>query len=850
MSPTALPDLLCTDEDPRRGSVARHDDVQAIDYLEISGGQLVLEVHFIPKLTAAGNTALRALLNDFAANPALVRVTGGERVRNIKVVKVTRSGRVLRVRVQEPGDFSTYELTLSDPRMDPAYATVAFSFKAGCPSRFDCAGDCECDEIAPDEPQIDYLAKDYRSFRQALLDRLPAVAPGWVERHEADLGMVLLELLAYAGDQLSYQQDAVANEAYLDSARQRVSVRRHARLVDYAVDEGVSARAFVVATVSAPYTLPASTQLLTRRDLPFEGAVPPLAAVLVPGSPEHAEQARADADAIFETLADAHLHQRLNAISIYTWDLADCCLPVGTTTVDLEGALGWHPISGTRKVPWGFQAGSLLVLEETAGVATGLPADADPTHRQVVRVTAAEPVVDPLRPGHAITRLTWSDADALTFPLCISRPDAEGALQTIAVARGNVLVADHGESRSQWWPMTPAWAVAPPLLPAPAGLSRGQRATRFELQEGPLSMWRALGDEPVAAMSAVAATPNVSLQVATAADDAVAYTVAADLIDARPFDRLFVAEVTNDGRPSLRFGDDTNGRAPVDGSFVEASFRVGVGRAGNVGAETLRHILLAFPTAIPIPLPPEWPPAVPITALRNPLPASGGRDQETISQVKVNAPVAFRSPQLRAVTEADYAQVAMRVEGVAGAVARFRWTGSWLTVFLIVDAHDRDALDAGLAEQIKEYVQRFTQTGYDLEVRPATYVALDIELFVCVAGDRFRTDVEQAVGRALSARRLPDGTLGFFHPDRFGFGQPLYLSALYAAAAAVPGVESVSARRFSGYYDDDPLPARPITTANLDAGLITVGDIEVLELLGDPSLPERGVLEITTGGGR
>ena len=170
---------------------------------------------------------------------------------------------------------------------------MPFSFKAGCPTRFDCAAACDCDQPPPDEPQIDYLAKDYRSFRQALLDRLPAVAPGWVERHEADLGMVLLELIAYAGDQLSYQQDAVANEAYLSSARQRVSVRRHARLVDYAVDEGASARAFVVATVSAPWALTAPQQLLTRRDLPFESSVPPLPAVLVPTSDDTRSTRRA-----------------------------------------------------------------------------------------------------------------------------------------------------------------------------------------------------------------------------------------------------------------------------------------------------------------------------------------------------------------------------------------------------------------------------------------------------------------------------------------------------------------------------------------------------------------------------
>ena len=81
-------------------------------------------------------------------------------------------------------------------------------------------------------PEIDYLAKDFWSFRQLILDRIALLSPGWVERNTADFGMVMVELLAYLGDYLSYYQDAIANEAYLGTARQRVSVRRHARLLD------------------------------------------------------------------------------------------------------------------------------------------------------------------------------------------------------------------------------------------------------------------------------------------------------------------------------------------------------------------------------------------------------------------------------------------------------------------------------------------------------------------------------------------------------------------------------------------------------------------------------------------
>src|SRR6185436_6967994 len=67
----------------------------------------------------------------------------------------------------------------------------------------------------------------------------------WRERHAPDIGITLVELLAYIGDYLSYYQDAVATEAYLDTARQRISVRRHARLIDYQMHEGCNARAWV-----------------------------------------------------------------------------------------------------------------------------------------------------------------------------------------------------------------------------------------------------------------------------------------------------------------------------------------------------------------------------------------------------------------------------------------------------------------------------------------------------------------------------------------------------------------------------------------------------------------------------
>jgi hypothetical protein len=80
---------------------------------------------------------------------------------------------------------------------------------------------------------IDYLARDYNSFRQAMIDLIPAKLPEWTDRSEADFGIALLELFAYMADILSYYQDRIANEAFLNTAQERRSVINHLRLIGY-----------------------------------------------------------------------------------------------------------------------------------------------------------------------------------------------------------------------------------------------------------------------------------------------------------------------------------------------------------------------------------------------------------------------------------------------------------------------------------------------------------------------------------------------------------------------------------------------------------------------------------------
>ena len=315
--------------------------------------------------------------------------------------------------------------------LDPRQAAATFTFTAGCPGEADCLP-APCPPPGFAEPALDYLAKDYASFRQLLLDRLTLLTPQWTERHVPDLGVTLVELLAYAGDQLSYQQDAVATEAYLDTARQRVSVRRHVRLIDYPMHDGCNARVWVCLQVSADLQVAAA-------EVRFIAGGPPG----LPGPVLAADELAAvpaTSYEVFEPVAPQQLSwwPAHNEMHIWTWGDAECCLPAGTTLLTLmdgkDDATKLH-----------LAKGDVLILEEVLGPRTGVKADADPTHRQAVRLTQISSGVDPVFSQPLVTA-SWDREDALAFPLCVSSRGGPFCrdISDVSVVRGNVVLADHG----------------------------------------------------------------------------------------------------------------------------------------------------------------------------------------------------------------------------------------------------------------------------------------------------------------------------------------------------------------------------------------------------------------------
>jgi hypothetical protein len=823
----------CCQQDDRREAVRRRRGWNGLDYIEVDDDQRTLRVYFLGKLPPE-------LRKNKPGIEKFLRLEGGQRVTGIKITDVDpvvdedpEKDDFLVVQLDKYGDFSTYTLRLEGVEdIDPRYDHIDFSFKINCPSDLDCAPACTCEPALLSEPEINYLAKDYASFRQLILDRLALLVPEWKERHVPDLGIALVELLAYAGDYLSYYQDAVATEAYLETARRRISVRRHARLVDYNLHEGCNARAWLSLEVSSNVPLdPTKISFIT-------GLNEALATRQTVLQWEELREMPRQAYEVFEPLvaeraAPIQLRLARNEIHFYTWGEKQCCLERGSTSATLI-----DPDRGLQ-----LREGDVLILEEVLGPKTGVPGDADPLRRQAVRLTSAKEGEDrtirssPDQDATRFVEVQWEAEDALRFPFCISAigtaPDCK-YLENISVARGNVILVDHGRT------LDPEDIGAVPTLRADAICECAghpgdpQTVTgkfRPHLSKTPLT-FRAPLETGGPAASALeqdvrAAEPQVQLQT----NPASAWETRFDLIESLQTDRQFVVEIDNEGVAHLRFGDSVLGAQPPAGMSFRAVYRIGNGAAGNVGAESISRLVLKNMVLD----------AGSIT-VRNPLPASGGTEPELIAEAKLVAPRWFRKTIERAIIAADYEEIAQRNKKLQKASGALLWTGSWYEADVAIDpVGSEDAGDA-LRAEIEGYLYNFRRIGHDLRVERARYVPLHLILQACVLPHYQRGHVKAALLEVFGNRLLSGGRKGFFHPDNLTFGGGIYLSQIVAAGQIVAGVECVTVLRFHRLYE--------APNYEIAHGILPLRHDEIAQLDNDPNFPERGQLEIVMGGGR
>jgi hypothetical protein len=234
------------------------------------------------------------------------------------------------------------------------------------------------------------------------------------------------------------------------------------------------------------------------------------------------------------------------------------------------------------------------------------------------------------------------------------------------------------------------------------------------------------------------------------------------------------------------------------------------------------------------------------------MPAEGGRDRETADHARRVGPAGIEKP-LVAVTPADYQGAADGFKDetgqnpVAQTMTSFSWTGSWLTAKLAVEATGANELNPSLAARLQDFLDSRRLAGYDLQLVPANYVPLQLQIQVCAIPNAFAADVKRELQQTLGNGTLPGGRRAFFHPDNFTFGQSLQLGNLFEAIMAVPGVQS--ARILSLAPLHAPNPAATTATA-LAAGELKIHADQILRLDNDPNFPEHGRLQLMVEGGR
>jgi hypothetical protein len=825
----------------RRALVLQSTSYNGIDFVEVANDtQTALRVHFLNAVYLAGTLGSPPAGGKPGVPP--VTISGGERIPAVAVNPINDyadwaidgSHLVLSLTVRAPGDFSEYTLAVNSPRLDPLFAQARFSFKARCPSDLDCRPPPVVCPVPPsDAPPIDYLAKDFLSFRQALLDFSALRYPEWQERSEADFGMMFLEALCALADDLSYQQDRVAAEAALDTATQRRSVVRLARLVDYEPRPAVAASVLLQLDVTAaangelPDGIVVSAAGPDGAPIPFETGGPLYDRLIDPKARRlRCAPPTTKVNTLWNSPAN---HPYRGGLQAYWLDDSQQCLRAGAVQTYVLGA-GYN-----------FYPGQALLIE------TRPATSADPPLRQVVRLTGDAPVefCDPFFPppwpefacpgdphGTAVTLIRWVDADALTG-------DRDLALTTLA---GNLVPATQG--------MTVAAEdfVIPPAAPGGPTTAALVRTGPTDTPADPSPQYLySLANAPLAWLAADGPTqpprPELVLVLLGPAGDATlsAWQFERWLLTSQPFDTVYTVDPARyspvagtvtaapqydydgDAGSTIRFGDGTFGARPDPAWVFRAFYRVGGGAAGNVAAGAITQVDRHWTSLV--------------AAASNPRAASGGDDAEALESVRRLAPQAFRAVQYRAVLPADYEAAAQTLPWVKRAGTVFRWTGSWLTAFTAPDPRGGGQVAIDRRTELIDLLNRYRLAGYESYVPDPKFLSLDLVVEVCAQPSACRGDVEAA---ALAALRAGPG--GFFDPDNFTFGQPLQLSALEAAVQAANGVAGVLCVRYR---------VRGRTSGFVRMGdAVGVGGDEIIRCDNDPSLPEHGSLQVIIQGGK
>lgn len=796
-----------------------------VDHLDstVSPPLAHLQVHFY------NSQWLGDIANDFDPNDKELRkiltISGGYRVPagwdagqvhvSTAVVNSTHDT-ILDLTVTPIGDYSTYTLTVDyqdggEQKIDPVFSKIDFKFRPGC-FNIDCAPARETFPAPKKEPVIDYLAKDYDSFKHTMITAMMERVPGWQATSEADLDQVLIDLFSAAADELSDFQDRVMNEAYLGTARKRVSTARHARLMDYHIHQGNQASTWLALEIA---------------DVPAFHLPPGFLVWTGTGAEDNEENKIEPGSVVFMSREEHYLDHLLNHMGLYTWSDSVPALKAGSVSADLKISDGNE--TDTKTVKALIHDGTLthLLIQEELNPGTGKTAGVDPGKGQVLELLAGKDDVKALEDPFTnlwCLRVAWKKSDKLKHNYCFTVDCPDGKEENISFFNGNLVRVYHGK------PQTIVFKDPGETLAADEyhyERTEGEKwgtICKLPAHYGPL----AYKNTPPGGEISSKSTMELKVAVDGSFDpwEEVISLVHSGTTGERG--DHFVVETDEEANSLIRFGNGINGRKLPEKAVVKCTFQVGSGLDGNIGTDKLKNYNEdLFPE---------------IDRTWNPFDVTNGRAPEPAAEIIRRVPEAFRARQLRAVTLRDYEDRAEELEEVSRAAARCAWTGSWRTVQVAIDPAGTTELsdEDELEEKVARHLEAVRLIGEDIEIRPPRRIPLTIEVFLCVHPHYWPEDIKFILEQEFSEGYLPDGRSTFFHPDNWTFGQSLHCSQILGRVQAVEGVDHVTRVTIERFNQP----------GTLSDEIIEVKTNEIIQVRNNPDHMEEGSITFFVEGGR
>lgn len=376
-------------------------------------------------------------------------------------------------------------------------------------------------------------------------------------------------------------------------------------------------------------------------------------------------------------------------------------------------------------------------------------------------------------------RTVVSGTDEITWDAPLADAFAAGV-----VLKGNNAMASHGETVSN----------------EPIFIGDGTPRQSFQLGRRPVSHLLAAGS------TTRRSAPELQVKV-----DDVPWVLVDSFFDSGPFDQHYTTSIDENDVMRIQFGTGQRGAVLPAGSQAKAIYRVGIGRAGNVGPGTITTPITSNAS---------------ISAVTNPFAATGGAERETIDEAKISGPGRVIT-QARAVTLPDHELLAKAIAGVGKARARVGLRGGYKVVQVYIVPEDAGTIPPPLpSAELKATVRQELESRQPVnrmagvDVLDPTYVAVNISVDVHVKSNASASAVSAAVLATLQQ------LLAF---DQVDFGSVIRVGDIYAALFPIPGISFTQLRQL----------------ARGGGAGSTLDDLGV----ADNELPVRGQLTVQTFGG-